>query len=164
MENLKYDVELVRDSFKQLIQNLVKDTDFEVMYKELNDSDIGKSRMPSVFVLRANPDSSNECLSRELYNGIVTESDTNFLLWIEAMRSALRRTGNTKDGKHAVVEEIISDLLKNASGDTKQAEALYPGKTHNTSELLLSSKVSSKVSEWPQYIIAAYFNISTDFE
>jgi len=153
MEDSKYDVELVRDSFKKLIKNLVKDTDFEVMYKELNDSDIGKSRMPNVFVLRANPDSSNECLSQELYNGIITESDKNFLLWIKAMRSALRRTGNSKDGKHAVVEESISDLLKNASGDTKQAEVLNPVKTHNTSELLLFSKVS----EWPQYYCRLFY-------
>jgi len=133
MEDSKYDVELVRDSFKKLIQNLVENTDFEVMYKELNDSDIGKSRMPNVFVLRAGSTALNS--SRELYSGIVTESDKNFLLWVKAMRSALRRTGNTKDGKHAAVEESISDLLKNARGDTKQAEALNPRKT-------LSSKVS----------------------
>jgi len=109
--------------------------------------------MPSVFVLRTNPDSSNECLSQELYNGIITESDKKFLLWIKAMRSALRRTGNSKDGKNAVVEESISDLLKNASGDTKQAEALNPGKTYNMSELLLSSKVS----ECPQYYCRLFY-------
>ena len=142
MEDSEY-IKLVRESFKKLIQNLVKDTDFEVMYKELNDSDIGKSRMPSVFVLKAG--SGNECLSRELYDGIVTENDKNFLQWIETVRLALRRTGNTKDGKHAVLEESISDLLKKAA-KTKRAKPApktkNPQRTGNASELLLSSNVS----------------------
>jgi len=146
MEDSKY-VELLRDSFKKLIQNLVIDTDFEVMYEELNDSDIGKSRMSSVFVLRADSDSSNERLSKELYDGIVNESNKDFLLWIEAIRSALRRTGNTKNGKHAVVEETISDLIKKTS-ETKRGEVKNHRKTYKKtesekmSELQLSCEVS----------------------
>jgi len=113
---------LIRDAFTKCKKYLVEKTDFDIMYEELINTDIGEERMPCIFVLRADLGGDNdEHLSQELYNRIDEENDKEFVQWFDAIRHALGRTGNTNNGKHQEVWESISKILEDSKNMFKMS-------------------------------------------
>lgn len=105
----------VRDIFSKCKDDLIQNTDFDVMYEKLNDTDIGRKRMSSIFVLRAysrgdNNQRSSLARSQKLYNAISKEKDEYFAQWFNAIMLTLSRTGNENNGKHQEVLEKISGI------------------------------------------------------
>jgi len=128
------DLPLIRDAFTKCIKDLVEKTDFDIMYEELINTVIGKERMSCVFVLRADLRGDNDKhllqgKSQELYNRIDKENDKEFVQWFDAIRHALSRTGNTKNGKHQEVWEKISKILE----DSKNMFKMSCQVSHHTS-------------------------------
>ena len=102
---------LIRSAFTRCIEDLVEKTDFDVMYNEINNTNVGKERMPYVFVLRADSWDSTQDKSQELYNGINKEKDEHFFRWFNTIKLTLHRTGNQNNGKHQEVWEKMSSIL-----------------------------------------------------
>ena len=132
---------LMQEAFTECIKDLVEDTDFDVMYEQLINTDIGKERMPCVFVLRADSyrgahevrsKRSMQRKSQELYNGINEEKGEYFVRWFNAIMVSLKRTGNENNGKHQEVEEKISTILQDCLDSKSQA----------TTRITMSTKVS----------------------
>ena len=122
------DLPLIRDAFTKCMKDLIEKTDFDVMYEELINTDIGKDRMHYVFVLRAEvrSEQSSQARSQELYSQIATkENGENFLHWFNAILLSLYRTGNQNSGKHQEVSDKISALiLEDSLQDSKPENRL----------------------------------------
>ena len=103
----------IRHAFTKCIKHLVEKTDFDIMYEELNNADIGKKRMSCIFILRAG-DSPRE-RSQELYDGIYKENDKEFVQWFNEIKHSLSRTANKNNGKHQEILEIFLKLLQDTS-------------------------------------------------
>ena len=110
------DLPLLRNAFTKCLKDLIEETDFNVMYEELNNTEIGKRRMSSIFVLRAgnNDEISLLANAQELYNRISQENDENFVSWFNEIKYSLSRTGNKNRGKHQEVWEKISSILQDS--------------------------------------------------
>ena len=104
------DVPQMRRAFANCIEYLVEGTDFNVMYKDLNTTDIGKRRMPHVFILKGGQSSQQN--SQQLYDGISKENDDEFICWIDELKYSLGRTANTNNGKHQQILETLQDSLQ----------------------------------------------------
>ena len=117
------DSSLIRDTFTKCMKDLVEKTDFDVMYAELNNTDIGRKRMSCVFILRADSSFKN---SQELYNGITKENDEEFAHWFDAIKHSLNRTGNTNNGKHQEVWDKISRLLQDSKNESNMSCKVSP--------------------------------------
>ena len=127
------DPRLLRDVFANCIKDLIENTDFDVMYDKLNNTDAGKNRMSYIFVLRAYSGGEIDGRSSLLYNAIRKEKDEDFVHWFDAITSALRQTGNENNGKHQEVLEKISDELQ----EKLQERRLQDSKN----KLMMSSRV-----------------------
>lgn len=132
------DLPRLRDAFSKCKNDLVKRTDFDVMYKYLIDTDIGKKRMSCVFILRGGDSSLTR--SRELYDAIYKEDDECFVHWFDAIKRALSRTANGNNGQHQEVLETINiaqdaPQVTELSTTVKRPRAISPS--------LMSSTVSS---------------------
>ena len=99
----------IRDVFTKCIAHLVEKTDFDVMYEELNNTDIGKRRMSYIFILRGGHSPREK--SQELYNGIYKESDKDFVQWFNEIKRSLSRTANKNNGKHQEILDMFLELL-----------------------------------------------------
>lgn len=102
--------ERYRCVFQVCFTDLCNKTEFDVMYRELNNTEIGKNRMTKIFILRADTDAAYERSAQELYNGIAGENNDYFIQWFNAIKDVLDRTGNEKNGEHADLSERISTL------------------------------------------------------
>ena len=124
------DVPAKRFAFYKSMKNLVEKTDFNIMYKELNSSKFGKTRMSSVFILKANSTESRDenvlsrANSQKLYDGINKERDLLFLKWFDAIELSLKRTGNKNNGHHQEVWEEISSELQDYKDKHKDVSLL----------------------------------------
>ena len=105
------DVSQIRRAFANCIKDLVEGTDFNVMYKELNNTDIGKQRMSHVFILKGGQTLQQN--SQQLYDGIYKEEDKEFICWIEEIKRSLCRTANRNNGKHQQILEMLQGSLQN---------------------------------------------------
>ena len=99
------DVPKIRHAFASCIEYLAEKTDFNVMYEELNNTDIGKQRMSHVFILKGGQSSQQN--SQQLYDGIYKEKDNEFILWFDDIKSSLCRTANKNNGKHQKNLDIL---------------------------------------------------------
>ena len=135
------DLPRIRDAFSKCIDDLTTKTDFDVMHKYLNDTEIGKKRMQFVFILRGGD--SSLARSQELYNGICKESDEYFMHWFNAVKCALSRTANQNNGKHQEVLEKIRQLQDAEAAELntspKRSQRMM---SHVASSSLMSCKVS----------------------
>ena len=104
------DVPKIRHAFASCIEYLVEKTDFNVMYEELNNTDIGKQRMSHVFILKGGQSSQQN--SQQLYDGIYKEKDNEFILWFDDIKSSLCRTANKNNGKHQKNSDILQSRLQ----------------------------------------------------
>ena len=110
-------VRQMRHTFANCIEDLVKGTDFNLMYKELNTTDIGKRRMSHVFILKGGQLSQQN--SQQLYDGICKEKDREFICWIKEIKRSLSRTANCgrNNGKHQQILEMLQDSSQNTRQD-----------------------------------------------
>ena len=99
----------IRDAFTKCIKQLVEKTDFDVMYEELNNTDIGKRRMSCIFILRGGHSPRER--SQELYNGIHKENDKDFVQWFNEIKRSLSRTANKNNGKHQEILDMFLERL-----------------------------------------------------
>ena len=138
------DLPLMREAFTECMKDLAGNTDFDVMYEQLINTDIGKERMPYVFVLRADSyrgahearsKHSMQRKSQELYNGINKEKSEYFVRWFNTIMVSLNRTGNENNGKHQEVGDKISTILQDCLQDSKT-------KNRPTTKATISTKVS----------------------
>ena len=124
----------IRDAFTKCIKkHLVEKSDFDVMYEELNNTDIGKKRMGRVFILRGGHSSLEK--SQELYDGIYKENDKDFVNWFNEIKRSLSRTANKNNGKHQEILEIFLELLQDSPHDHSLRTSM--------SSRFMSCKVSS---------------------
>ena len=138
------DLSLMREAFTECMKDLAGNTDFDIMYEQLINTDIGKERMPYVFVLRADSyraahearsKHSMQRKSQELYNGINKEKSEYFVRWFNTIMVSLNRTGNENNGKHQEVRDKISTILQDCLQDSKTKRNRATTKATKVSQL-----------------------------
>ena len=108
----------IRDAFTKCIKDLVEKTDFDVMYEELNNTDIGRKRMSFIFILRGGHSSRDR--SQQLYEGINKENDEEFVHWFTEIKRSLSRTANRNNGKHQEILELLQDSSQGLTSSTSR--------------------------------------------